>query len=110
MTPAVRASLPFLIAVLAINGTIAARLKRHRGLLAAIGTRDRGSLSLVRLILACCALFILLCLAARRTTLRHRIPAHLEEFLIFTRKRKFLAAVGAGQQQISNHENLSSTL
>ena len=110
MTSPVRASLPFLVAVLAINGAVAARLKRDRGLLAAIGTGDGGSLSSVRLKLAGCALFIFLCLAARRATLRHRIPAHLEEFLIFTRKREFLAAVGAGQQKISNHESLSSTL
>ena len=84
MTPPARASLPFLVAVLAINGAVAARFKRHRGLLTAIGTSDRGSLSSVRLKLACCALFIFLSLAARRATLRHRIPAHLEEFLIFT--------------------------
>ena len=35
---------------------------------------------------------------------------HLEEFLIFTRKRKFLAAIGTGYQQISAHETLLSTL
>lgn len=110
MTPPVRAYLSFLVAVLAINWAVAARLKRHRGLLTAIGTCDGGSLSLVCPILACRTLLILLCLAARRATLRHRIPAHLEEFLIFTRKREFLAAVGAGQQKISNHESLSSTL
>ena len=84
MTLPVRASLPLLVAVLAIHGAIASGFKRHRGLLTAIGTCDGGSLSSVRLKLACCALFILLCLAARRAALRHRIPAHLEELLIFT--------------------------
>ncbi len=97
MTPAASASLPALVAVLAINRAIRPRFKRDCGLLSAIGTRHGGSLSFVRLVLACCALFILFCLAACGATLGIRIPAHLEEFLIFARKRKFLSAVGAGQ-------------
>jgi hypothetical protein len=55
-------------------------------------------------------LFILFYLTARLAALWHRIATHLEEFLIFACKRKFLPAVGTGHLQISGHEALSSTV
>ena len=110
ISPAGSGSPPALVTVLTIDRAIPAGFKRNRRPLAAIGTRNARSLDFAGLVFAGCSLFILLRVAARGATFRYRIPARLEELLIFVGKRKFLAAVSTGLEQISNHEILSSTL
>lgn len=65
ISSAAAASLPGVVAVLAIHGTVAARLKRHRGLLTASGTRNRGAPRITPVVSSSSALLVLLRLAAR---------------------------------------------
>lgn len=76
------ALLPGVVAVLAIHGTVAARLKRNRGLLPAPGASDRRALRFAPAVSSASALFVLLCLAACLAALRSRIATLLKKRLI----------------------------
>lgn len=96
ISPTALASLPGLVAVLAIHRTIASRLKRHRCLLSAIGTGHRRSLRIVLLILPRSRLVSPLRLTTRFAALRGRIATILEEFLIPACECEFLPAIDTG--------------
>jgi hypothetical protein len=88
-----------LIAVLAIYRPVASRLKRHSGLLAASGTRNRRALRFTPVVSSAAstsaALLVLLRLAARLTALWRRVTAFLKKRLIFAGKRELLPTIGA---------------
>src|SRR5215475_3643471 len=70
---AAAASLLGVVAVLAIYGPVTSRLKRHRGLLSAPGTRDCRALRFTPVVCSTSGLFALLRLSARLAAFRSRI-------------------------------------
>jgi hypothetical protein len=101
-----------LIAIPTVNGTVTARLKRNRRLLSASGADYRRPARLGPLVSAtpAAALFVLLCLTARFAALGRRIPALLEERLVFGRKCEYLPAVTTGELLIASHGESSFPL
>jgi hypothetical protein len=102
-----------LIAIAAVHRTVAARLKRHRRLLAASGTNHRCASRLSSLVSAAPAtapLLVLLCLTARFAALGRGVPALLEERLVFARKGEFLPAVATSELLIASHGESSFPL
>jgi hypothetical protein len=99
-----------LVAIPAVHRTIAARLKRHGGLLAAAGTDHCRSSCLRSLVSSATAAARLgfLCLTTGLAALGRGIAAFLEERLIFARKGEFLTTVATGELQIASHGESSS--
>jgi hypothetical protein len=107
------ATLLRLVAIAAVDRTIATRLKRHGGLLAAPGAHHCSSSGFGPLVSAAApasALFVFLCLTAGFAALGCGIPALLEERLVFARKGEFLTAVATGELQIASHGESSFPL
>ena len=107
-----RAALLRLIAIPAVHGPVAAWLKRNRRLLPAPGAGDRGPSGFRPLVSAAspAPLFALPRRAAGLAALRGRIPALLEERLVFARECKLSPAVATGELQISSHGESSFPL
>lgn len=105
------AGLACLIAVLAVDGTVAPGLERNRGLLSTSGTGYGCPLRCTALIASTAArLFRFLGLTASLTALRRRITTFAEELLVLGGKTKGLSAIAAHELLISSHRFLSSML
>ena len=99
---AAAAALARLVAIPAIDRSIATRLKRHCCRLAATRTNHRCSLCRSRTV-AGTPLIVLLCHTAILATLRGRVTTFLKERLISSGEGKVLPAVTARKLNISGH-------
>src|SRR5271157_4645219 len=99
---AASAALPRLVAIPAIDRTVATRLKRNCCRLTATRTNHRCSLCRAGTV-AGASLIVLLCLTAVLATFWGRITTFLKERLISSGEGKVLPAIAARNLHISGH-------